>query len=120
MRLRLTWRLFPMPRRSMLRKIGSPASAHADRLLLAMKSASEPLLNFDACRTSDVLALFQPGPELREAVCAYVAHLKGAGCSPQQVLVAVKQCLVQFERLPEVRRLTDAVISLCIEAFYKA
>lgn len=98
----------------------SPAGDPADRLLLAMKAASEPLLNFDADRTYDVLALCEPGQELREAVCVYVAHLKRAGCSPEELVVGVKQSLAQFERVPETRRLTDAVISLCIEAFYEA
>ena len=97
----------------------SAADVSAQRMLLAMELASAPLLDFDAAEVSGLLLEHQPDGELQGAVCAYVAYLRSEGRSPEQVLRAVKQSLARFDQVPETRRLAEAVISLCIEAYYR-
>jgi hypothetical protein len=109
------------PRR-MNEDANSATEIYAHHMLVAMQRAAEDLL--DPAR-SDVHALpglYRPGTELRRAVCEYVAHLKGAGMPPERVLVLVKQSVFQFESIPlqiETRALTEGVISLCIEEYYR-
>ena len=88
-----------------------------------MGVSGDALLNRDPRDPAGFLRKYQPDAELELAIRAYVAYLKAVGLSPEKVLIAVKQSIDEFERTPrlcETRGLTECVVSLSIEEYYRA
>jgi hypothetical protein len=91
-------------------------------LIAAMKMANEDLVGSAAHDESVLRRLSLPGMYLHNAARDFAAYLKGSGLSAEKAIVALKQTVVAFERLPrhvETKSLSDCVISLCIEEYYR-
>lgn len=98
------------------------AGVHAERLIAAMQIANQALSGSAANDEAALRRLSQPGTNLHNAARDFAAYLKGSGLSPEKAIVALKQTILAFERMPrqvETKALSDCVISLCIEEYYR-
>ena len=101
---------FPPSSRDRERQL--PATEAARRLSRALEL--EP-------RTGDMAAA-----PVREAICDFVAELKGAGVPPERMLVQVKEVIAEARRAHSDRdreadqEFLQRVIKWCIDEYYRA